>query len=240
MKRLIGGLGMVLMLVVISVGQSAEAPAKKTAKEALQAFNDLIGSWRGTGMPEGTKAEKTKGAWQETVAWEWQFQGDPALKATYEKSKYFTEGRLRYLADKDAYQFEVQTVDKEKLVFEGTLKEHVLTLEREDEGKKEAQRLTFNLLHDNRYLCSYEVKAAGKTTFAKVYQVGDTKEGVPFATGSGGTGPECIVSGGQGTTKVMYKGQTYYVCCSGCRDAFNENPEKYIKEAEQKKAKAGK
>ena len=25
-------------------------------------------------------------------------------------------------------------------------------------------------------------------------------------------------------------GQTYYVCCTGCRDAFNENPEKIMKE----------
>lgn len=238
MKRLIGGLGVVGMLVGLSAGPAAEAPAKKTAKEALQAFNDLVGSWRGTGMPEGTRAEKARGAWQETVAWEWQFQGAPALKATYDKGKYFTAGRLSYLPDKDAYQFEVQTVEKEKLVFEGTLKERVLTLEREDSDKKETQRLTFHLLHDNRYLCQYDVKAAGKPSFAKVYQVGDTKEGVPFAT-AGATGPECIVSGGRGTMAVTYKGRTYYVCCSGCRDAFKDDPEKYIKEAEQKQGKSG-
>jgi YHS domain-containing protein len=39
---------------------------------------------------------------------------------------------------------------------------------------------------------------------------------------------------------VTYKGQTYYVCCTGCRDAFNETPEKYIKEFLERKAKAGK
>jgi YHS domain-containing protein len=33
------------------------------------------------------------------------------------------------------------------------------------------------------------------------------------------------------------QGVTYYVCCSGCRDAFNEDPEKYIKEYEAKKKK---
>jgi YHS domain-containing protein len=38
---------------------------------------------------------------------------------------------------------------------------------------------------------------------------------------------------------VSYNGKDYYVCCSGCRDAFKENPEKYIKEAEAK-AKAKK
>ena len=35
---------------------------------------------------------------------------------------------------------------------------------------------------------------------------------------------------------LTYKGETFYVCCSGCRDAFNENPEKYVKEFKAKKA----
>ncbi|MBU6293541.1 MAG: YHS domain-containing protein, partial [Planctomycetes bacterium] len=40
-----------------------------------------------------------------------------------------------------------------------------------------------------------------------------------------------------GTSTVSYKGETFYVCCSGCRDAFNENPEKYVKEFKAKKGK---
>jgi len=36
----------------------------------------------------------------------------------------------------------------------------------------------------------------------------------------------------------MYKGVTYYVCCGGCRDAFNENPEKILKDYQARK-KAG-
>jgi YHS domain-containing protein len=43
-----------------------------------------------------------------------------------------------------------------------------------------------------------------------------------------------VVSGGKGTMPVSYKGKTYYVCCSGCRDEFKENPEKYIAEYEAK------
>ena len=45
-------------------------------------------------------------------------------------------------------------------------------------------------------------------------------------------GPECVVSGGHGTMSTTYKGKTYYFCCTGCRDAFADNPEKYIKEYE--------
>jgi YHS domain-containing protein len=35
--------------------------------------------------------------------------------------------------------------------------------------------------------------------------------------------------------QVSYMGTTYYVCCSGCRDAFNENPAKVIAEYQKKK-----
>ena len=47
---------------------------------------------------------------------------------------------------------------------------------------------------------------------------------------------ECVVSGGLGKIRIDFKGTTYYVCCTGCRDAFLENPEKYIKEYEARKA----
>jgi hypothetical protein len=208
----------------------ADAPAKRTSKEALQALNDLVGSWRCTGTPESKKKE----FWTESMQWEWQFKGDEAwMKVAYEKGKYFANGELRYLADKDQFQLTLQTVDKEKLAFTGPLKEKTLTLEREDEKAKDAQRLVFTFLHPNRFLYRYETKAADQRGFAKIYQVGATKNDVPFAECE--TGPECIVSGGLGTIKMTYKGQTYYFCCTGCRDAFKDDPEKYIKEAEAKK-----
>ena len=104
---------------------------------------------------------------------------------------------------------------------------------RTDGPAGEEQRLVFSLLHSNRHLYRFETRPAGTTVaFGKKYQVGATKEGEPFATAA--KGPECIVSGGLGTMKVTYKGKEYYVCCSGCRDEFKENPEKYIKEAEAK------
>lgn len=238
MKRMLG-LTVLLGMIATQTGATADAP-KRTTKEALQACHDLIGSWRATGTPEGTKAQKQQGYWQESIAWEWQFKNDDvALKAVFTKGKYFLEGQLRYLADKDAYQLTLQTTDKETLEFEGKLKDHLLTLERADDKKKETQRLVISLLHDNRYLYHYETKPQDKGVFTRLYQVGCTKEGVAFAT-AGETGPECIVSGGPGTIKVAYKGQTYYVCCGGCRSAFQENPEKFIKEYEELKAKKAK
>ena len=94
----------------------------------------------------------------------------------------------------------------------------------------------FSLLHHNRHLYRLDTRPAGTAVaFGRKWQVGATKEGVPFADVP--KGPECIISGGLGTIKVTHKGTDYYVCCTGCRDEFKDNPEKYIKEYEAKLAK---
>jgi hypothetical protein len=237
MKRLFVVSALFSLLILVGPALVADAPAKRSPKKALQAFNDLIGSWRGTGEPNGTREEKLRNFWQEKIAWEWQFKGeDVYLRARIDKGKYFTGGELRYLPDKDRYQLTAKTPAKETLVFEGAREKNRLTLERQDEKKKESQRLIVTVLHFNRYLYRYEVKPADAVRFALVYQVGATKEGVDFAGGD--DAPECVVSGGLGTMPVVYKGQTYYVCCSGCRDAFKDEPEKYIKDFEaRRKAK---
>jgi hypothetical protein len=77
-------------------------------------------------------------------------------------------------------------------------------------------------------------KPDGRTLFNKDYVVAYNKEGESL--GAKEKKNECVVSGGVGTMAVSYKGTTYYVCCSGCKDAFMENPEKYIKEYEARKA----
>jgi YHS domain-containing protein len=223
-----------LLLPTLAAAAPAEAPAKRTAKEALRPFNDLIGSWRGTGEPYGTRAERQKGFWEEKIAWQWQFKGaDAWLLADIDKGKHFSRAELRYLPARDRYELKLTTPKKETLAFEGALKDKQLTLERRDAGKGEAQRLVLSLLHSNRYLLRYDVRAAGQRAFVPRFRVGATKEGVAFAGAD--AGPECIVSGGKGTIPVSHKGKTYYVCCTGCRDEFKAEPDKYVAEFEAKK-----
>jgi hypothetical protein len=230
----------VVLILLMPLWSFAEQPAKRSPKEGLRALNDLIGSWRASGTPTGTREEQQRGFWTETQSWSWQFKGDDAwLKADFEKGKYFSKGELHYVPEKDLYAFTVTTPAKDSLIFEGKLKDNVLTFEREDQKKRETQRLVMTLLHGTRLLYRYEVKGLKKGLFSKVYNIGATKEGVAFAGPDDGK-PECVVSGGLGTRKVSFKGQTYYVCCSGCQDAFKDNPEKYIKEFEERKAKEAK
>jgi hypothetical protein len=232
----------IILLALFAI--AANPPVRSmTAKDALQPFNALVGSWKGSGAPEGTRDERAAGAWTENIEWVWRFKGSDAwLEATLVKGKHFSKGELRYtpLVDKKSaeprYTLTLTAPDKSTSRFVGALKEKVLTLDRTDGPADEQQRFVINLLHHNRYLYRFESRPAGTTVaFNRKFQVGATKEGVPFADVP--KGPECIVSGGLGTIKVTYKGKDYWVCCTGCRDEFKADPEKYLKEAAAKAKK---
>ena len=208
-----------------------------SAKDALQPFNGLIAAWKGTGYPDGTRDERAKGFWVEKHDWSWQFQGEDAwLKLTIADGKHFRSGTLRYLPKTKQYELALTALDKTEHMFVGTLaigkqKEAVLTVERT--VGSETQQIALTMLHSNRYLVQLATKPKDAKAFTRVWQVGATKEGEPFAELN--KGPECIVSGGRGTMSVSYKGKMYFVCCSGCKDEFNADPEKYIRLAAEKK-----
>jgi YHS domain-containing protein len=77
-------------------------------------------------------------------------------------------------------------------------------------------------------------KRIGANSFGRLAEVGYTRKGSSF--GKGGSGPECVVTGGYGTMKVEHAGKTYYVCCTGCRDLFNADPEGVLAEYRERKA----
>src|SRR5262249_37920567 len=89
--RRMGAIGSVLAgsLVLLSTAGTALA-GEHAARKALQPFNDLIGTWRATGTPEGTREEKQRGFWTESLTWAWAFKGDDAwLTVTFDKGKHF-------------------------------------------------------------------------------------------------------------------------------------------------------
>jgi hypothetical protein len=222
---------------LFSLKGMADQSKQHSPKEALQVFNELIGTWKGTAQPAGSFEEQRNNFWIEKIDWQWQFKGNDAwLVMDFKKSKNFLSGELRFLPDKDLFQLTMKTVDKKSQTFTGKLVKRVLTLDREEAG--EGQRLVITMLHAKRYLYRYDVRPKNKTLFSMRYKVGATREGVPFVEGTGQ--PECIVSGGFGTIPVTFNGQKYFVCCSGCRDEFNANPAKYVKELEAKKGKKDK
>jgi YHS domain-containing protein len=231
MKRLL------LAALVAGLGAGALADDKSDKKEALRELQDFIGGWKGNGGPPPPRPAAAKDLWSESIEWSWRFKGDDAwLLLKVDKGRYFKEGELRYVPDKSNYQLTLTDTKGDKRVFEGALKNNYLRLERTDPDTGEVQKITMNNAAEGvRFIYVYEHKAKEAKLFVKDYQVAATRLGESL--GKTEKKNECIVSGGTGTMAITYKGETFYVCCSGCRDEFNANPEKYIKEFKAKKDK---
>ncbi len=228
MKRLIAASLFSLALLIPTRAADEENPAK----EALQALNDYVGMWKGAGA-NTSKSDN----WTEKMSWGWKFKGDDAwLTVKFTDGKEFKEGELRYDVDKKNYKLTVKDKKNEEKTFEGELKKGYLTLDRVDPKTGETQRLMMNTAAGGiRFVYNLQRKPKGSTFFTKLYQVESGKEGESLA--GGGKERECVVTGGRGTIEVSYQGKSYYVCCTGCRDAFNENPEKILKEYAERKKK---
>jgi hypothetical protein len=236
MKRFLA-LGFLLGLIGLVVPVlAADSDEKTSAKDALKELQEFIGGWKGNGGPDKPKPGPRDPVWNENISWSWRFKGGDAwMNMTVKDGKLFKSGELRYLPDKKVYQLTATDKDGKKLVFAGTIKSDVLTLTRVDAATKETQQIQMNTAAEgDRFVYRVAHKSKNSTIWKKDYMVGCTREGVSL--GKVDKKNECVVSGGLGTIAVSYKGETYYVCCSGCAEAFKEEPEKYIKEYKAKKA----
>ena len=101
-------------------------------------------------------------------------------------------------------------------------------------------RATLNMLNDDRVLLLFEKRKQSQSFYSRVAQIGYTRQGVSLARAGVGR-RECVVTGGKGTMKVSHMGKTYYVCCTGCKQAFDDDPEgilaDYRKRLAERKAK---
>jgi len=238
MKRLLGlGLSLGVATLVVHVLFAAAPTDRDKTKEALSALQEFIGDWKGNGGPDKVKPAATDPIWSEKISWNWRFKGDDVwLTFEVKEGKFLKSGELRYLVDKKKYQMTVVDMDDKKAVYVGEFDtdSNILTVERADPDTKEKQRIEMNTAAEGvRLIYRTSHKKDGTTVYVKDYMVQATKEGQSLGAKEKKT--LCVVSGGLGTMAVTYKGETFYVCCGGCRDAFNENPEKYIAEFKAKK-----
>ncbi len=211
-----------------SKGQNA------AAKEALAQFNSLIGGWRGVGQPRRGSAA---GSWKETANWVWDFtQPAPAIRYEVTDGKLIKEVRLTFDPSSGLFHAVATLADGTTRDYEGKFADDRLVLESQADAKHEIHRISVTRLNEKRTIVLFEKKRAAARAPSRVAEVGYTREGTRLAV-EGADGPECVVTGGKGTIPITYKGQTYYVCCSGCKQAFHENPEKILAEYRARLAK---
>jgi len=237
-----------LASILLQAGPSGWAPAadaplsdeaRLAMKEKLAEFNDLIGGWRGVGMPQrGSR----KGNWGETARWKWDFsKNGVALWYDIKDSKLMTSARLTYDLKDGVYKLHGVFADKTERDYTGKLQKpergdgpDLLVLESQPDQDGYVYRITVTRLNEKRTLVLHEKRRSAQSFFFRIAEVGYTRKGTSLA-GPGSTGPECIVTGGGADIKVTYQGKTYYVCCSGCKQAFDDDPAGIIAEAAERR-----
>lgn len=208
---------------------------------ALAPFEYLVGTWRGQAVPMNNPAQRFRG-WPETHSWAWVFKGGKpvGISAAFTGDKTLASGRLTHDAARSRYLFEAKTAGKtpKAVVLEGSYdpKSKILTLDLKDGDRSLTDKVRLTLRPNGsfiRYTLTEERQSADETVFHKVVEAGLLRDGERLAGSGGGDAdrPKCIVTGGSATMTVSFKGATYPLCCTGCRDEFNENPDKYIKKA---------
>ena len=233
-------------------GNSGDAKFSPTAVvEKLKPLQVIVGSWK------GLTRKKTDGL--ETPKWAWDLsnRSQPALAFESAKGPYFRKGKLTWLPKDGKFQLTATDKNGKQKTYTGTLTEPVA--DSSDDGKTVQRSFTLTLtqiapapkprernyqiaiqqLRNDRYLTILRNKARDRVT--EWDRIANQRQGTSFAGKLDDYGERtCVVSQGLGTMTVSYKGRTYYVCCSGCRAAFNDEPEKWIAAFEEWKKKNGK
>lgn len=220
--------------------------------ERLHPLQILLGQWRGTTRREyeGFKAV-------DSHEWIWDLQTDPrqpALVLKSDKSPYLRTARLTW--DNTAQQFALTATDSGNLTrnFLGQFTEPVhevvgsddklhrvfrleftevasaagSTTPAEGSASNESWRIAFAQQENNRYLLEVDQRRAS-ADFRRFDTVSTQREGTSFALSDSDYAEKtCVISQGLGTIELTYKGRSYWVCCTGCKAAFEEDPETWI------------
>lgn len=213
-------------------------------REALKPFQVLLGEWNGNSK----RGASDHPEW----AYDWVTNPkQPGLRMRSEKGTFIRDGRLTYLPESDQFEFKLTDDKGTEKTLRGTFTEPIRDVAGDEkklqrtyklqltepqlDASNEQWRITFNQQANNRYILEVDRKR-GNGDFSRVDTVHTQREGTSFAVSDTDYGDRtCIISQGLGTMSVSYKGKSYYVCCSGCKAAFEEDPEKWIAKWEDKK-----
>jgi hypothetical protein len=214
----------------------AEA-APESIVAALKPLQVLLGQWNGLSRNNRTDEPE----------WVWDFQTDrqqPSLVLTSEQGEHLRRAQLTFLPEADEYQLTATDGDGRRRVYRGKFSEPVQDVpgdndelqrtfkleltETEPSTAGEIWQLVLAQQENNRYLLEVN-RRRGAGGFVRIDTVHTQRAGTSFALSSTDYGDKtCVISQGLGTISVSYQGKTYWVCCTGCKAAFEEEPERWI------------
>lgn len=223
----------------------SSSDARQAGIAALQPLQTLLGKWRGI-----TRKEVSDFKGMESPEWVWDLRTDrahPALVMSSPMGIYYRELRLSGAESPSKFRLVATDAEGKQRTLEGTLAEPVEQFQEggttvqskfkllfEEPGDaKDRWQLAIAQQNNDRYLV--ELSKVRPTGIQRIDTIGHQREGTSVAKSDTDFGErKCIISGGLGTISVSYKGKTYWVCCTGCKAAFEEDPESWLRDAAKK------
>lgn len=230
-------LGLVVGAVVAAAAPEAtKNDAGPAADPALQPLQDFVGKWKGVGQ---VRRGSTQGAWIEESDWRWDFKkGHASIVFAAPQSKHLVEGKITAAAGSNPPKLTLtaKTAGGATIEYAGVRdsEDDSVTFTNDDAPEGAPQRVVLRFAAEKkRLVAALERRIGGGDSYTRLAEVGYTREGSNFGKDGGG-GPVCIVTGGSAEIAVSYNGKTYYVCCTGCKDLFNDDPAKFVAAYEAK------
>jgi hypothetical protein len=211
----------------------------------LRPLQIVLGKWNGV---------VDRASSSEVHEWIWDFRSDkqfPSLVLTAPEGNFFNRASITF--DPRVNKYKMTTVDEEEVTrhYEGkftadpedvpegdgktvhrTFKLQLTEIPNPDRNTR--WQYVFNQQKNNRYLIEV-YRAKGKSDYRRIDTIGTQRDGTSLARSDEDYGDRtCVISQGLGTSQVSFKGKSYWVCCSGCAAAFNDDPETWIARFEEK------
>lgn len=219
------------------IQSSADSNREKTVA-GLRPLSFLVGDWKGVAQP---KRGSNVGAWSEKAHAAWHFDDKiPCLLLNLEPGKKSTKFFFATSSESSRPIIEFRQQDQPAIALEMTKPANLTSAESASqksntppdhwvfeniaEPSKLRHRITIRQINEIRMTLLFEESSNSEASFRRQYEIGMTREGERLANGNTGE-RQCIVTGGLGTISVMHAGKTYYVCCEGCKQAFESDPE---------------
>ena len=223
------------------------SPQATTVLKAVQPLQVMLGTWQG-------KTFRSRVV--DNAEWIWDFKSDkdqPALvMSTDNKNPLLSAARLTFLSKEQKYQLSITDNQGNKRVLQGKFIVPVADVPGDDKKLQRTYKLeftqtapaesdemwqiVFNQQENNRYLVEFSRKR-GQADFHKFETIASQRKGTSFASIDPDDYGEktCIITEGLGTMTVSFEGKSYWVCCSGCKAAFEDDPKTWIAKLEERK-----
>lgn len=208
---------------------------RQTVVDRLSPLSFVAGDWKGVSQP---KRGSNSGAWSEKAHAAWSFDGIyPCLIITLQPGERCSQIVMAVAAESGRLIMELQQTGQTSVMLEMTEFQSSPTSDPTAKSNQPPQnswtfdspgepriRVTIRKINDLRMALLLEESANEKTAWRRKYEIGMTREGERLAEGNTGE-RECVVTGGLGSISVTHGGKTYFVCCEGCKQAFEADPD---------------